>query len=127
VSSKNFSSPKAKINTKKEEIPMSNIPNINSPSQPGFDAAGLAARASGTDSAKKTESKPNDLANKEVFLQLLIAQIKNQNPAQPADSIQYITQLSQFTGVEQLVDIKQQMQELNQKLTPKPEVASGGN
>ena len=106
---------------------MSNIPNINSPSQPGFDAAGLAARASGTDSAKKTESKPNDLANKEVFLQLLIAQIKNQNPAQPADSIQYITQLSQFTGVEQLVDIKQQMQELNQKLTPKPEAASGGN
>jgi flagellar basal-body rod modification protein FlgD len=72
-----------------------------------------------TDSGNTAASSGDDaLANKEVFLQLLVAQIKNQNPMNPADSIQYITQLSQFTGVEQLVDIKNQLRDLTKALTP---------
>jgi flagellar basal-body rod modification protein FlgD len=64
-----------------------------------------------------TDKKPKDidtdpLAQKEVFLQLLVAQIKNQNPLNPSDSIQFLTQLSQFTSVEQLVGIRKDIGEL---------------
>ena len=72
-----------------------------------------AASANTTTPAAKTANDPNDLANKEVFLQLLITQIKNQDPTKPADSIQYITQLSQFTSTEQLVDIKTTLKEID--------------
>jgi flagellar hook assembly protein FlgD len=41
------------------------------------------------------------LASQSVFLQLLIAQLKNQDPQNPADGTQFITQLAQFTTLEQ--------------------------
>lgn len=91
--------------------------DLNTPGLPPFLTSNVMSGKT-TNSTQKTTVDPNDLANKEVFLQLLIAQIKNQDPSSPADSIQYITQLSQFTGVEQLVDIKNQMKTLTEKLTP---------
>jgi flagellar basal-body rod modification protein FlgD len=84
----------------------------------GTNSTGGANTAS---AASRTSSGDDALANKEVFLQLLVAQIKNQNPMNPADSIQYITQLSQFTGVEQLVDIKNQLRDLTAALAPSPD------
>jgi flagellar basal-body rod modification protein FlgD len=63
-----------------------------------------ATEASGAEAAK-TEEK-NALADKTVFLQLLVSQIKYQNPLEPADSIQYVTQLNQFSATEQLVEIR---------------------
>ena len=36
-----------------------------------------------------------------VFLQLLIAQLKHQDPENPADGTQFVTQLAQFTTLEQ--------------------------
>ena len=33
---------------------------------------------------------------KNMFLQLLVAQIKNQDPMSPADGVQFLTQLAQF-------------------------------
>lgn len=103
-----------------------------------FPASGITNRfsatqnnntTSGTDSTSNTKKSstvdPNDLANKEVFLQLLIAQIKNQDPTKPGDSIQYLTQLSQFTGVEQMVDIKNQLKDLSEKMFPSTKTESG--
>ena len=75
-----------------------------------------ADTATSPGSTPKKPTDPNDLASKDIFLQLLIAQIKNQDPTKPADSIQYITQLSQFTSTEQLVDIKATLKEINAQL-----------
>ena len=50
------------------------------------------------------------LANEQTFLQLLVAQIKNQDPTNPTDSIQFVTQLAQFSQLEQLIGIRQELQ-----------------
>jgi flagellar basal-body rod modification protein FlgD len=41
--------------------------------------------------------------NYDAFLQLLIAQMKNQDPTQPMDSTEYIAQLAAFSNVEQAI------------------------
>ena len=51
---------------------------------------------------------PSDpLANKETFLQLLVAQIKNQNPLSPQDGVEFLSQLAQFTDLEQSLGMRQ--------------------
>lgn len=41
-------------------------------------------------------------ADKDLFLKLLVAQMKNQDPFKPQDPTQYITQLAQFNSLESL-------------------------
>lgn len=41
-----------------------------------------------------------------MFLQLLVAQIKNQNPLDPLDGTQYVSQLAEFANVESLQAMK---------------------
>jgi len=58
-------------------------------------------------------ASPTDgLANEQTFLQLLIAQIKNQDPTNPTDSTQFLTQLAQFSQLEQLIGIHQDLNSL---------------
>ncbi|MGH9394461.1 MAG: flagellar hook assembly protein FlgD [Terriglobales bacterium] len=45
------------------------------------------------------------------FMTLLVAQLKNQDPTNPMDPTQFVTQLVQFNSLEQLINI-------NQDLTP---------
>jgi flagellar basal-body rod modification protein FlgD len=47
-----------------------------------------------------------DLADKDTFLKLLVAQLKYQDPSNPADSTAFMAQTAQFTQVERLNDIK---------------------
>ena len=43
---------------------------------------------------------------KDMFLQLLVAQIKNQDPLNPTDGTQFVSQLAQFSELEQVVAIR---------------------
>jgi flagellar basal-body rod modification protein FlgD len=53
-----------------------------------------------------------------MFLQLLVAQLQNQDPSNPADSTQFVTQLAQFQTMEQSMnqgtDISAIRQDLDQ-------------
>ena len=49
----------------------------------------------------------DQLTNESTFLNLLVAQIKNQDPLNPTDSIQFVGQLVQFSQLEQLIGINQ--------------------
>jgi flagellar basal-body rod modification protein FlgD len=42
-----------------------------------------------------------------MFLQLLVAQIKNQDPLNPSDGVQFLTQLAQFQQLEQSMNMGQ--------------------
>ena len=55
-------------------------------------------------------SSVDGLANENTFLQLLVAQIKNQDPTNPTDSVQFLGQLAQFSQLEQLIGIRQELQ-----------------
>ena len=57
-----------------------------------------------------TSLNMDQLANKETFLQLLVAQIKNQDPLQPTDGIQFVSQLAQFSQLEQLIGIRGELE-----------------
>lgn len=75
--------------------PILNTPNINSPA---IDAT------AGTNKDR--------LANQDIFMQLLVAQLKYQNPMNPADGIEFMTQLTQFSQLEQTVSIRKELEEL---------------
>jgi flagellar basal-body rod modification protein FlgD len=44
-------------------------------------------------------------SDKDMFLKLLLAQMKYQDPMNPTDSTQYLSQMAQFTTVEKLGDM----------------------
>jgi flagellar basal-body rod modification protein FlgD len=48
-------------------------------------------------------------ADKNTFLKLLVAQLQNQNPLNPADGVQFVTQLAQFTSLEQSTQMSQDL------------------
>ena len=62
-------------------------------------------------------SNVDGLANENTFLQLLVAQIKNQDPLSPTDGVQFLTQLAQFSQLEQLIGIRQELQPANPSST----------
>jgi flagellar basal-body rod modification protein FlgD len=68
------------------------------------------ANTSSTPPAPAASSNIDGLANENTFLQLLIAQIKNQDPTNPTDSVQFLSQLAQFSQLEQLIGIRQELQ-----------------
>jgi flagellar basal-body rod modification protein FlgD len=81
-----------------------------------------ATNTTGTGSTDQTSTdasidSTDSLGNETTFLQLLVAQIQNQDPTQPMDSSTFLTQLAQFTQVEQLIGIRQDVQELDPATT----------
>jgi flagellar basal-body rod modification protein FlgD len=73
-------------------------------------AADQAQLANSSSTSQTSVPNIDGLANENTFLQLLVAQIKNQDPLQPADSIQFLSQLAQFSQLEQLIGIRQELQ-----------------
>jgi flagellar basal-body rod modification protein FlgD len=56
--------------------------------------------------------KADDQLGKDTFLKLLVAQLKYQNPLEPADGTQFLAQTAQFTMVEKLTALSDQSQRL---------------
>lgn len=57
---------------------------------------------------QSTTRAPNDQFGKDTFLQLLVAQLRYQNPLDPQDGTEFIAQTAQFTMVEKLTEIERQ-------------------
>jgi|SRR5579875_38331 len=50
-------------------------------------------------------TNPNGTLNQETFLQVLVAQLKAQNPLAPASSSEYLGELISLTELEQITDL----------------------
>jgi flagellar basal-body rod modification protein FlgD len=65
-------------------------------------AATTPSAASTTSSTSSTTlTNPSANLNDNTFLQLMVDQLKNQDPLNPTDTSQYLSQLAQFTALEQ--------------------------
>jgi len=54
-----------------------------------------------TASSGSAPATSTSLASQDVFLQLLVAQLKNQDPSQPTDGTAFVTELAQFTTLQE--------------------------
>jgi flagellar basal-body rod modification protein FlgD len=64
-----------------------------------------AAAGSTTSTSKSAPSPTDALANESTFLTLLVSQLQNQDPLNPVDSNQFVSQLTQYSQLEQLIGI----------------------
>ena len=80
-------------------------------------AASSATAAGSTSSTASTASTASSdgLANQSTFLQLLVAQLQNQDPTQPMDGTTFVTQLAQFSDVEQNLGTRQDLDAFSQQ------------
>jgi flagellar basal-body rod modification protein FlgD len=66
-----------------------------------------------------------------MFLQLLVAQLQNQDPTNPSDSTQFVTQLAQFQTMEQSMnqgqDISSILADMNQIVAALPAASTSTN
>lgn len=68
-------------------------------------AGGLASMVTPATSSTKKDDK-------EMFMQLLVAQLKYQDPTNPADTSQFLAQSAQFTSLEKMQAVADQTQQL---------------
>jgi flagellar basal-body rod modification protein FlgD len=58
------------------------------------------------------KSNPNQTLGKDDFLTLLVTQLKNQDPLKPMDPTEFTAQLAQFSSLEQLYNVNENLQVL---------------
>ena len=61
-------------------------------------------------------SRTDPLSDKNTFLQLLVTQLRHQDPLSPQDGTQFLAQLAQFTGLEKTIEIRDQLKTINDTL-----------
>lgn len=69
--------------------------------------ANASAAPNATPNSTTGATSSSTMVDKNMFLQLLVAQLKNQDPLNPTDSTQFVTQLAQFQQLEQSVNTGQ--------------------
>ncbi len=83
--------------------------SVNSTSGVGSTSNSAATEASSSTSKDKT-------LGQDAFLQLLVTQLKNQDPTNPTDNSEWIAQLATFSSLEKLSAISTQVSAISQLL-----------
>ncbi|WP_127531890.1 flagellar hook capping FlgD N-terminal domain-containing protein [Paenibacillus kobensis] len=70
-----------------------------------------------TSNVQKAAATTKDTTlGKDQFLKILVTQLRNQDPSQPLQDRDFIAQMAQFSSVEQLMNMSEQMTMLRQNL-----------
>lgn len=81
-----------------------------------IEGLGIAYNATATSATTATKATEEELG-KEEFLTLLVAQLKNQDPLNPLDATDFTAQLAQFSSLEQLIEINNNLGDMQRDLT----------
>jgi flagellar basal-body rod modification protein FlgD len=81
-------------------------------------AAAGASSSSGSTSSSNTDSSLSPEAAKQQFISLLVAQLQNQDPLNPSDGTQFLSQLTEINSFEQLLYIRQDLDQISGQDTP---------
>ncbi len=71
----------------------------------GLTQQNSSSPTSGTTSSTPAQPAVDPLAQEDTFLKLMVAQLQNQDPTEPTDGTQFLTQLAQFTQLEQTTNL----------------------
>ncbi len=77
----------------------------------------VGATTTTSDASSAAAAASSSTLNKDAFLKLLVAQLQHQDPLNPTQGTEFVTQLSQFALVEQAVSQSQQLGVLGTQLT----------
>ena len=61
----------------------------------------------------KAKNKNSNVLGKDAFLQLLVTQMKYQDPLDPQDNSEYLSQLAQFSALEQMTNVSKGLGEVS--------------
>lgn len=78
--------------------------NTINPVQPKDTTTGTASNT--------TSGLPNSQGLNNMFMQLLVAQLQNQDPLNPMDPTQFVGQLAQFSELSEVTQIEQTLQQI---------------
>lgn len=81
----------------------------------GVDGIGATGATGGEAAKVKAQAEASGL-NKDQFLQLLVAQLKNQDPMSPVGSQEFMSQMAAFSTLEQVTNMAVANEEQNQML-----------
>ena len=73
-----------------------------------------------------TTNKPNDELSQSDFIELLVAQVKNQDPTKPMDPSEFMSQLTQSSMVNGINDLQKSFDSLATKLTSDQSMQAAG-
>jgi flagellar basal-body rod modification protein FlgD len=74
--------------------------------------AATSSTTAANQTASSATSATNNTLNYNSFLELLVAQLKNQDPTNPSDPTTFVSQLASFSSVEQLVNTNSKLDAL---------------
>jgi len=77
-------------------------------------------------SANATQDKKNNELNQSDFIELLVAQVKNQDPTKPMDPSEFMNQLTQSSMVNGLNDLQKSFDSLATKLSSDQSLQAAG-
>lgn len=85
-----------------------------------MDITATGHTAAATDSQTSTvanTSGTDALADEQTFLKLFVSQMQNQDPTNPMDGTQFVTQLAQFSQLEQSLQMRTDLDSIAQDLS----------
>ncbi len=94
---------------------MSSVGTIYPSTYPSSTTNAAGTASSSGSSSSDANATNSGLASTSSFLQLLVAQLKNQDPLQPMDGTQFVTQLAQINDVQQNLGMKQDLDAMSEK------------
>lgn len=95
---------------------MSTVAGVMAPLYANDQTQTTTNSSSNNSSNSTVSSQATDpLANESTFLTLLVAQLKNQDPTQPMDGTTFVTQLAQFSDLEQNLAMRQDLDSIDNK------------
>ncbi|AOZ87277.1 flagellar hook assembly protein FlgD [Bacillus xiamenensis] len=64
-----------------------------------------------------TTTKKTDTLGRDQFLKILLTQLQNQDPTNPIDDREFVTQLATFSSLEQQMNMNESITQLNQVMS----------
>ncbi len=71
-----------------------------------------AIQAATGSASPQSNGATDETSDRDLFMTLLVAQLKNQDPLAPQEGTEFVAQLAQFNSLDQLTNIRQSIEQL---------------